>query len=146
MAPPNVNTLWLIRQASGMILGPVNTLELKKILVKTKQYPDTEICPQNSYWFNIVDTDELKKHFNAEDVIKILHMTGDSSGDSGPDSTRSDIEATRPAVPIEQTQEKRPQQYVQQPIFSKQTFASVFFIGVVLSIFALVFLLKKLNT
>ncbi len=125
-------TLWLIRNASGRIEGPLPFSKLKAMMAEGRLPPDSEICPENSYWFTFQELDEMKRHFTAEEI----------SGAAA--RFRSDIgapeDATKPDL--------RPSSQSAQPprgLERAQLLGIFFFIGIVAALLAVLWIHHRLS-
>lgn len=134
--------MWLIRKISGEIEGPFSEPDFKSRFISGKIDPDSEICPENSYWINFHEMDELKKHFSHEEISRALNL-GAGSLVHG-ESTRQ-IDLTKP---IERTPKKPENEYKEEDGFfeSRQIFTVLFFGGVISAILAVVWLLNRLHS
>lgn len=86
----NTDRLWLIRNQNGSILGPMTFANLMTELTSGTIPIDSELCPENSYWFTFHDLDDMRLHFN-EDQLAIILKSLRGGLDSDDDSTRADI-------------------------------------------------------
>ncbi len=130
---------WLIRNISGQIIGPVTKTELKRFIDHGKFQLDSEICPENSYWFTIDDLDELQKFFSKDEITHLLKVT----------SLQLDLdhnEATRP-ISLQQFQNQNAPQRAKtfMGIERIHIMGIIFFTGVIFSILAVVWILHRLN-
>lgn len=87
---PAHETLWLIRGASGRIEGPLPFSKLKAMMAEGRLAPDSEICPENSYWFTFQELDEMKRHFTAEEISGLLARFRSDAG-AVEDATKPDL-------------------------------------------------------
>lgn len=136
----NNESHWLIRSAAGQISGPVSKTELKRIIDIGKFQLDSEICPENSYWFTIDDLDELNKYFSKDEVNHLLKMT----------AKQYDLdhnEATRPISLEDYHNNHQPPQRAKtfMGIERIHIMGMIFFAGVIISILAVVWILHRLN-
>jgi len=59
MAKSNIE--WLVRTHKNNILGPFTKEEVKELIAEGKLNHKDEICPSNSFWICLYETEEIKK-------------------------------------------------------------------------------------
>jgi hypothetical protein len=80
------------RAPSGVVvLGPFVTDQVRAMVEQGMLEADDELCPENSYWFALRETHEVKRFLGIENVV----MARSGSG-SDAESTQPDLETTAP--------------------------------------------------
>ena len=158
----SATTLWLLRRTKGEILGPMSLGELKKMFMSGGLPSDSEFCPENGYWFSFQEIEELKKYFTPQEITAALRPI-EKSQSPVEESTQSDMtkpDTMRPDAKIdahhrEQASDEQSSsshrgsipEEVSKSVFIEQGqfFGIVFFVGVIGAIFAVIWLIHKLN-
>lgn len=107
---------WLVRKAAGgiTILGPFWTDQVRTMIEQGLLSAEDEVCPENSYWFPVRDTVEVKNQIGI-DHVPVSHG-GDES--TQPDLQIEDV-VTDPAFEntgLIKVQRSPPQQAASQPV------------------------------
>ncbi|MBI2606065.1 MAG: hypothetical protein HYW49_08300 [Deltaproteobacteria bacterium] len=130
-------TLWLIRNASGRIEGPLPFSKLKAMMAEGRLPPDSEICPENSYWFTFQEFDEMKRHFTAEEISGVVARFRRDAG-AVEDATKPDLSSSLERD--EPASVRRP-----RGLERAQLLGIIFFIGIVAALLAVLWIHHSLS-
>lgn len=154
-------TLWLIRNASGRIEGPLPFSKLKAMMAEGRLPPDSEICPENSYWFTFQELDEMKRHFSAEEISGVMARFRRDAG-AVEDATKPDFGLSSQAMAAStkskatrrpREQEPSAERQRNEPASARpshgleraQLFGILFFIGIVAALLAVLWIHHSLS-
>ncbi|MBI3544546.1 MAG: hypothetical protein HY075_14840 [Deltaproteobacteria bacterium] len=73
------------------VMGPFLTDQVRSMVQQGMLEVDDELCPENSYWFGMNETSEVKRFLGLDNVV-VARATTDE------ESTQPDLETTQPDI------------------------------------------------
>lgn len=135
--------LWLIRESSGQIQGPLSFAALKEHLLSGQIALDSELCAENNYWFTFHDLDEMKLYFNENDMSQIFKMLRASMQMDDDENTKNDIH-TLEIMPNSKAGNTQPSPLIYGAEKS-QWLSLMFFVGLIAALVVVINILFKLR-
>lgn len=60
---------WLVRTVENRLLGPFTEEQVRRLITDRKLGPQDEVCPGNSYWFRLLERNEVFERLGIDPNI-----------------------------------------------------------------------------
>lgn len=97
----NERASWMVRSASGRLLGPISAEQLREWITSSRLLPEDEICVANGYWIFMHEREEVRAALGID--VPDPPPGARSIGDDERTETRTDTGIADPTRKIEAT-------------------------------------------